>query len=198
MKTLSFTQIILFFTLGFVLMSGRCKKEPLITLDFNDTIDVDFAIQPTPVGMVFPATIEVERDRVISLQDAIKGRGLDPKKVNNITLDNYIIKLLTPADRDLRSVSEVKVFFFYNGGYVQIATGNNNNAQVKQFSLTPDYAAIQGKTKAQIEAEIKAYMKSAADRNGVSLKYKYTYVLNSAIDVKAEMAAQFDYTVDFK
>jgi hypothetical protein len=198
MKTNSFIKTLLFFSLSLVLLSGKCAKEPLISIDFNDTIITDFAVQPTPAGTVFPVTVEVVRDRVISLQDAIRGKGLDPKKVNNVTLDNYIVKLITPADRDLRAVSEVKVYFFYNGNYVQIATGNNRNAAVKQFSLTPDYSALQGKTPAQIEAEIKAYMRGIADLNNVNLKYKYTYVINSAIDQKAEMQAIYDYTVDFK
>jgi hypothetical protein len=190
MKTNSFTRSLMFFSLCLVLLSGRCKDEPLITLDFTKSVPVDFNVQPTPVGQTFPMTVEVLREKTVNLQDDIKAKGFDPKKVTSVTLRDYIVKLISPADRDLRAVSEVKVYFFLDGRYQEIAFGNNNNAPVKQFSLT----AIDNTVTAN---EVKAYMRTIADKNNVLLKYKYTYVLNEPIEQEAMMQSIYELLLVF-
>jgi hypothetical protein len=190
MKTNSFIKSLLFFSLCLVLLSGKCAKEPIITLDFTKSIPVDFNVQPTPVGQVFPTTVEVLREKTVNLQDDIKAKGFDPTKVTSVTLRDYIVKLISPADRDLSAVSEVKVYLFLDGRYQEIANGNNNNAAVKQFSLT----AIDNTVTA---TEVKAYMRTIADKNNVTLKYKYTYVLNKAIDQEAMMQSIYELLLVF-
>jgi hypothetical protein len=192
MKTHSFIKTLMFFSLCIVLLSGRCKDEQLITIDFNDTIVTDFTIEPTPVGTVFPTTVEIVRDRVLSLQTAIRGKNLDPSKVKTVTLDKYAIKLVSPADRDLSAVTEVKVYLYLDGfGYILAASGNNNNRAVKEFSLTPTQNSVD-------VTQINTKMLNIANLDNVNLKYKYTYTITKAIDQKGFMQSVYDYTVDFK
>jgi hypothetical protein len=190
MKTSSMIKTLMFFSLCLVLLSGKCKDDTIITLDFTKSIPIDFNVQPTVAGQVFPTTVEVLREKTVNLQDDIKAEGFDPTKVTSVTLQKYIVKLITPADKDLSAVSEVKVYLFLDGRYQEVAYGNNNNAKVKEFSLT----AIDNTVTA---TEVKAYMRSIADKNNVVLKYKYTYVLDKAIEQEAAMQSIYELLLEF-
>jgi hypothetical protein len=191
MKTNSFIKSLMFFSLCLVLLSGLCKKDPELIV-FTDSIQIDFNIQPTAVGQTFPTTVEVLREKVISLKDEIERRGLDPTQASTISLEKYLVKLISPAEayRDLSAVSEVKVYLFVNGRYQEVANGNNYNAAVTQFSLT----AIDNTVSAE---EVKAYMLTIADKNDVVLKYKYTYVLDKAIEQEAAMQSIYELLLKF-